>query len=95
MSNAAMAQLVEHILGKDEVPSSNLGSSSKKALADAGAFWFVRLPPAGGGYPICGSVGAAPGGLSGIALGFSRGFARRLLSSTAGERGFARFLSLL
>ena len=28
MSNAAMAQLVEHILGKDEVPSSNLGSSS-------------------------------------------------------------------
>ena len=26
-----MAQLVEHILGKDEVPSSNLGSSSKKA----------------------------------------------------------------
>ena len=25
-----MAQLVEHILGKDEVPSSNLGSSSKK-----------------------------------------------------------------
>ncbi len=47
-----------------------------------------------GGDPICGSVGAAPGGLSGIALGFSRGFARRLLSSTAGERGFARFLSL-
>ena len=32
MSDAAMAQLVEHILGKDEVPSSNLGSSSKKAL---------------------------------------------------------------
>ena len=32
MSNAAMAQLVEHILGKDEVPSSNLGSSSKKHL---------------------------------------------------------------
>ncbi len=26
-----MAQLVEHILGKDEVPSSNLASSSKKA----------------------------------------------------------------
>ena len=25
-----MAQLVEHILGKDEVPSSNLGSSSRK-----------------------------------------------------------------
>ena len=31
MSNAAMAQLVEHILGKDEVPSSNLGNSSKNA----------------------------------------------------------------
>ncbi len=28
--DAAMAQLVEHILGKDEVPSSNLGSSSKE-----------------------------------------------------------------
>ncbi len=27
-----MAQLVEHILGKDEVPSSNLGSSSKKGI---------------------------------------------------------------
>ena len=26
---AAMAQLVEHILGKDEVPSSNLGISLK------------------------------------------------------------------
>ena len=70
-------------------------AAPKKALADAGAFWFVRLPPVGGGDPICGSVSAAPGGLSGIALGFSRGFARRLLSSTAGERGFARFLSLL
>ena len=28
-AGAAMAQLVEHILGKDEVPSSNLGSSSR------------------------------------------------------------------
>ena len=27
-----MAQLVEHILGKDEVPSSNLGSSSSKKV---------------------------------------------------------------
>ena len=27
---AAMAQVVEHILGKDEVTSSNLVSSSKK-----------------------------------------------------------------
>ena len=28
-ANANMAQLVEHILGKDEVPSSNLGISLK------------------------------------------------------------------
>ena len=28
MVNAAMAQLVEHILGKDEVPGPNPGSSS-------------------------------------------------------------------
>ena len=27
--NAAMAQVVEHVLGKDEVTSSNLVSSSK------------------------------------------------------------------
>ncbi len=34
MKNAAMAQVVEHILGKDEVGSSSLPSSSKeKALA--------------------------------------------------------------
>ena len=34
-----MAQLVEHILGKDEVPSSNLGSSSRHpgALMSIGA----------------------------------------------------------
>ena len=44
---AAMAQLVEHILGKDEVPSSNLGSSSRKTpivrsglLVFYGAFGF-------------------------------------------------------
>ena len=30
--NAAMAQVVEHILGKDEVTSSNLVSSSRKTL---------------------------------------------------------------
>ncbi len=42
-----MAQLVEHILGKDEVPSSNLGSSSKKrnTLAIAGVFLFSAPPP--------------------------------------------------
>ena len=34
MKNAAMAQVVEHILGKDEVGSSSLPSSStEKALA--------------------------------------------------------------
>ena len=93
-----MAQLVEHILGKDEVPSSNLGSSSKKSTC--GCRCFLVCPPSAcrrgilprmvycrcrtvvsgfrGGYPICGSVSAAPGGLSGITLGFSRGFARRL-----------------
>ncbi|MBP3390994.1 MAG: hypothetical protein J6L58_04820, partial [Clostridia bacterium] len=30
----AMAQVVEHILGKDEVTSSNLVSSSKKERSD-------------------------------------------------------------
>ena len=29
---ATMAQLVERVLGKDEVPGSNPGSSSEKAL---------------------------------------------------------------
>ncbi len=29
--NAAMAQVVEHVLGKDEVTSSNLVSSSNKS----------------------------------------------------------------
>ena len=46
MSNAAMAQLVEHILGKDEVPSSNLGSSSRKDTREC-VFSFcisIRLP---------------------------------------------------
>ena len=65
-------------------------AAPKKALADAGAFWFVRLPPVGGGYPICGSVSAAPGGLSGIALGFSWGFARRLHPRLS-ACGLARF----
>ena len=32
MINAAMAQLVEHILGKDEVPGPNPGSSSNETL---------------------------------------------------------------
>ena len=36
--NAAIAQQVERILGKDEVASSNLASSSKKAL-EPQRFW--------------------------------------------------------
>ena len=40
-----MAQLVEHILGKDEVPSSNLGSSSKKATHSGCFFCFLELLP--------------------------------------------------
>ena len=38
-----MAQLVEHILGKDEVPSSNLGSSSKKSTCECRC--FLVCPP--------------------------------------------------
>ena len=44
MSDAAMAQLVEHILGKDEVPSSNLGSSSKKRSNPIGLLLFLSNP---------------------------------------------------
>ena len=35
-----MAQLVEHILGKDEVSSSNLDISSRNALTSVRAFSF-------------------------------------------------------
>ena len=35
-----MAQVVEHILGKDEVGSSSLPSSSKKAKSEDLAFLF-------------------------------------------------------
>ena len=38
-----MAQLVEHILGKDEVPSSNLGSSSKKAPSQTRGCFFAAI----------------------------------------------------
>lgn len=41
-SRAAMAQSVEHVLGKDEVTSSSLVSSSSKALSFGGAFSFIR-----------------------------------------------------
>ena len=50
MSNAAMAQLVEHILGKDEVPSSNLGSSSKKSTC--GCRCFLVCPPSACRRPV-------------------------------------------
>ena len=44
--HAAMAQLVEHILGKDEVPSSNLGSSSKtKSTSQEVLFVLERCVP--------------------------------------------------
>ena len=43
---AAMAQLVEHILGKDEVPSSNLGSSSRTSTPrQRSAFFVLGLLP--------------------------------------------------
>ena len=41
ISFAAIAQQVERILGKDEVPSSNLGSSSRKASAPKGVGAFL------------------------------------------------------
>ncbi len=41
-TNAAIAQPVERILGKDEVASSNLASSSKKQLHPSGWSCFLR-----------------------------------------------------
>ena len=38
---AAMAQLVERVLGKDEVPGSNPGSSSKKKSHTLCGFFFL------------------------------------------------------
>ena len=37
-----MAQSVEHVLGKDEVTSSSLVSSSKSSTLLEGAFFFTR-----------------------------------------------------
>ena len=49
---AAMAQLVEHILGKDEVPGPNPGSSSRQPRREIfGALAFYRLL-----QDICGSI---------------------------------------
>ncbi len=45
--NAAMAQVVEHVLGKDEVTGSNPVSSSKKIRSRKRAdflFYLVRRP---------------------------------------------------
>ena len=44
--NAAIAQPVERILGKDEVASSNLASSSKASEV----FWFQRFSFAFGAF---------------------------------------------
>ena len=38
--NANMAQLVEHILGKDEVPGSNPGISLKRRHLEIGAIFI-------------------------------------------------------
>ena len=38
--NAGMAQLAEHVIGNDEVISSNLITSSKKSIAIAVDFLF-------------------------------------------------------
>ena len=43
MANAAIAQPVERILGKDEVASSNLASSSKKSVIPSGMADFLLL----------------------------------------------------
>ena len=44
MCDAAMAQLVEHILGKDEVPGPNPGSSSRQPRRETfGALVFYKV----------------------------------------------------
>ena len=43
--NAAIAQSVERILGKDEVASSNLASSSKKSVDPSGSADFLLPIP--------------------------------------------------
>ena len=47
VKNAAIAQPVERILGKDEVASSNLASSSKKEIPihKDGDLFFAAAPP--------------------------------------------------
>ena len=41
-----MAQQVEHVLGKDEVPGSNPGSSSKKETGDILSLFLYNENPA-------------------------------------------------
>ncbi len=54
MKNAAMAQVVEHILGKDEVGSSSLPSSSKeKALALQVLFLLYEYCGCSTKAPLC------------------------------------------
>ena len=72
--DAAMAQLVEHILGKDEVPSSNLGSSSNRSTPSGVLLCFWSC------YPIrtaLGEVAPCSPLLSGWAL-FVADFSTRL-----------------
>ena len=40
-----MAQLVEHILGKDEVPGPNPGSSSRQPRGFTSGLWFFYAAP--------------------------------------------------
>ena len=43
IKNAAIAQMVEHVIGNDEVSSSNLLSSSKNPDHESGRDFFVLL----------------------------------------------------
>ena len=45
-----MAQQVEHVLGKDEVTSSNLVSSSKKTTKYGGFFLYTENPAIVAGF---------------------------------------------
>lgn len=56
-----MAQTVERVLGKDEVTSSNLVSSSRKTLEVMrlqGFLFYARIPPRGSTvlFDYCGGV---------------------------------------
>ena len=61
MADAAMAQLVEHILGKDEVPGPNPGSSSRQPRSKRfGALVFYKpLLTKVGSFLFSGLSGAA------------------------------------